>query len=441
MKRAAIFSLGCKVNQYESESIAGQLKSAGYEVVAWEAEADLYLVHTCAVTQQAVAKSRQQIHQAHRRNEQAQIVVMGCYAQLEPETIAAMPGVKFVVGTADRLSLLQQLKEEAQQAPNQTVVSLVRPFEKTESFEELPGSDQADYSRPMIKIQEGCNNYCSYCIIPYLRGPERSRELQRVLQEATALATQGYSEVVLTGINLSSWGRDFTPKSNLTQLLKTLAKVEGLRRLRISSIEPLDVSDEFIDFMVTEAKFCRHLHIPLQSGSDGVLQRMNRHYNTAYYRQLVVQLRNRLPGLALTTDLIVGFPGETEAEAAETFAFCQEMQFSRMHVFRYSARKGTPAAERPDQIKKEIQEERSKQIRNLAEQMAAAYAKTFIGKELQVLLEANSSCSGFAEGYSDEYLRVKAAFEGKLGKGGELVTVRITSLRQGGLVGVLIRKP
>lgn len=441
MKRAAIFSLGCKVNQYESESIAGQLKNAGYEVVAWEAEADLYLVHTCAVTQQAVAKSRQQIHQAHRRNELAQIVVMGCYAQLEPETSAAMPGVKFVVGTADRLSLLQQLKEEAQQAPNQTVVSLVRPFEKTESFEELPGSDQADYSRPMIKIQEGCNNYCSYCIIPYLRGPERSRELQHVVQEATALAAQGYSEVVLTGINLSSWGRDFTPQNNLTQLLKTLAKVEGLQRLRISSIEPLDVSQEFIDFVASEPKFCRHLHIPLQSGSDGVLQRMNRHYDTAYYRQLVSRLRKRLPGLALTTDLIVGFPGETEAEAAETFAFCQEMQFSRMHVFRYSARKGTPAASRPNQIKKEIQEERSKQIRNLAEQMAAVYAGSFIGKELQVLLEENNSRSGFAEGYSDEYLRVKAAFEGKLGKGGELMTVRITSLRQGGLIGMVLRKP
>ncbi|HZW49950.1 MAG TPA: tRNA (N(6)-L-threonylcarbamoyladenosine(37)-C(2))-methylthiotransferase MtaB, partial [Bacillota bacterium] len=419
--------------------IVGQLKNAGYEVVAWEAEADLYLVHTCAVTQQAVAKSRQQIHQAHHRNEQAQIVVMGCYAQLEPETIAAMPGVKFIVGTADRLNLLQQLKEEEQQTTNQTVVSLVRPFEKKESFEELPGSDQAHYSRPMIKIQEGCNNYCSYCIIPYLRGPERSRELRHIVQEATALAGQGYSEVVLTGINLSSWGRDFTPKSNLTQLLKILAKVEGLQRLRISSIEPLDVSEEFIDFVASEPKFCRHLHIPLQSGSDGVLQRMNRHYDTAYYRQLITQLRSRLPGLALTTDLIVGFPGETEEEAAETYAFCQEMQFSRMHVFRYSARKGTPAAARPDQIKKEIQEARSKQIRILAEQMAAAYAKTFVGKELQVLLEENSNCNGFAEGYSDEYLRVKVAFEGKPGKGGELVTVRIKSLRPRGLAGVVIQ--
>ena len=439
MKRAAVYSLGCKVNQYESESIAGQLKSAGYTMVAWEEEADLYLVHTCAVTQQAVAKSRQQIHQAHRRNEQAQIVVMGCYAQLEPETIAAMPGVKFVVGTADRLNLLQQLKEEEQQTTNQTVLSLVRPFEEKEIFEELPGSDQADYSRPMIKIQEGCNNYCSYCIIPYLRGPERSRTLQHVLQEATALAAQGYKEVVLTGINLSSWGRDFTPKSNLTQLLKALAIVEGLQRLRISSIEPLDVSEEFIDFVANEPKFCRHLHIPLQSGSDGVLQRMNRHYDTAYYRQLVSRLRERLPGLALTTDLIVGFPGETESEVAETLAFCREMQFSRMHIFRYSARKGTPAAKRPDQIPKEVQEMRSKQMRGLADQMAAAYAKTFIGKEVQVLLEENSSRNGLAEGYSDEYLRVQAVFEGKLGKGGELVTVRITSLRQGGLVGVVSR--
>ncbi len=434
MKRAAVFTLGCKVNQYESESISAQLQDAGYEVVDWREIADLYVVHTCAVTSQAAAKSRQQIHQAHRKNPEAQIVVMGCYAQLDAEVISEMPGVRFVIGTTERQRFLGNLAQRILDKRDDRVENLVREFQTDETFEEMKGINQADYSRPMIKIQEGCNNFCSYCIIPYLRGPERSREAEHILEEVRGLVAQGYQEIVLTGIHLSAWGKDLVPQQHITDLLRAITRVEGLHRVRISSVEPTDVDESWLDFMVEEPKFCRHLHIPLQSGCDTVLSRMNRRYHTAYYRELVSKLRTRLPNIAISTDLIVGFPGETEEEARQTYEFCQEMKFSRMHVFRFSARKGTVAATLPHPVLKEVAERRSQEIRELAGQMMADYAHAFIGKELEVLLEEGRNGADIAEGYSDEYIRIRVPYKGKIPKGGQLVRVHITGWSSEGLI-------
>jgi threonylcarbamoyladenosine tRNA methylthiotransferase MtaB len=438
MKSAAIFTLGCKVNQYESESVAAQLVQAGYKIVDWHSEADLYVVHTCAVTAQAAAKSRQQIHQAHRKNPQAQIVVMGCYAQLESETIAEMPGVRFVVGTTDRQAFLEKLSREELFNENDQVRNFVRAFQESESFEEMKGLEQADYSRPMIKIQEGCNNYCSYCIIPYLRGPERSRSLKQIVTEAKGLVEQGYHELVLTGIHLSAWGKDFQIPQHITTLLKAIIDIEGLQRLRVSSVEPTDIDSFWIDFMASQPKFCRHLHIPLQSGCDTVLKRMNRKYDTEMYRQLIRRLRERIPSLAITTDVIVGFPAESEEEAQATFQFCREMNFSRMHVFRFSARKGTMAAKLPLQLAKNLQECRSQALRDLGNNMAEDFAKSFLGKEIEVLLEANSLDQGFAEGYSQEYVRVRVPFTEPIDKGGILIRVKAMEITSQGLVGIPI---
>lgn len=424
MKTAAIFTLGCKVNQYESESVAAQLVQAGYEIVDWQQDAELYLVYTCAVTSQAAAKSRQQIHAAHRKNPQAQIVVMGCYAQLEAETIAAMPGVRFVVGTTERQAFLDKLAHGEVLAEVVPVQNLVRPFQKGESFEEMKGLEQADYSRPMLKIQEGCNNYCSYCIIPYLRGPERSRTLEQIVSEAKGLVAQGYHELVLTGIHLSAWGKDFTIPQPITMLFKALMEIEGLQRLRVSSAEPTDIDQNWIDFMASHPRFCRHLHIPLQSGCDTVLERMNRKYKTEAYRQLLLRLRERIPGIAITTDVIVGFPGETEEEAQATYEFCREMNFSRMHVFRFSARKGTVAAKLPNQVDKALQESRSQALRELGIAMSEEFAKHFLGKEIEILLETNSLHHGYAEGYSQEYVRVRVPYHDLIEKGGVLQRVK-----------------
>ena len=438
MKTAAIFTLGCKVNQYESESVTAQLVQAGYEIVDWQQEAELYLVHTCAVTSQAAAKSRQQIHSAHRKNPHAQIVVMGCYAQLDAETIAAMPGVRFVVGTTERQAFLEKLAREDVFEDSDQVQNFVRPFHEGESFEEMKGLEQADHSRPMIKIQEGCNNYCSYCIIPYLRGPERSRSLEQIVSEAKSLVEQGYYELVLTGIHLSAWGKDFAKPQPITILFKALLEIKGLQRLRVSSAEPTDIDADWIDFMASHPRFCRHLHIPLQSGCDTVLQRMNRKYNTEMYRQLLNRLRERLPGIAVTTDVIVGFPGETDEEAQATYQFCREMQFSRMHIFRFSARKGTAAAKLPNQVEKHLQESRSQSLRELGISMSEEFAKLFLGKELEVLLEANSLQQGFAEGYSQEYVRVRIPFNDLIEKGGILKRVKLVEFSNHMLMGIPI---
>lgn len=433
MSTVAFSTLGCKVNQYETEALTELFRRRGYHVTGWQQPADVYVINTCAVTSQAVAKSRHQIRHAAKQNPEAKVVVIGCFAQLEADKILEIPGVTLVVGTQDRAKIVAMLDEMDFDKPTSAVYEHI----KGSAFEDLTVSDFFGHTRAMLKIQEGCQNFCSYCIIPYARGPERSRSVSGVLAEATRLGQAGYREVVLTGIHLSSYGRDLEQKTDLAALLHELAKVDGIERIRLSSVEPTDFSDELVNLFSGERKLCPHLHIPLQSGEDEVLRRMNRRYRTDDYRQLVARLRQALPELAITTDIIVGFPGETEEQFASVCAFVEEMAFSRLHVFRFSPRHGTPAAKYADPIPSVIQEERSERLRSLGERMAREYHNRFVGRMLDVLFEQKGEQSEVWTGYTGNYIRVSAHLDEGQAMAGTILPVLLTSANVEGATGKL----
>ena len=399
--RVSFYTLGCKVNIYESESLAAELQQHGYDVVAWPGEADIYVINGCAVTARAAAKSRQVANRVRRLHPQARLVQMGCYVTAEPDEAQGI-GADLVLDNTRKPRLrfyLQHMLENSDSA-------MPLPHEEHAGFAEYAGFAPLQHSRPFIKIQDGCNNRCSFCLIPDLRGPERSRAMDAILQEAQRYTDLGYRELILTGIHLSRWGSDMQPPLRLVDLLRALLKDKDCPRVRLSSTEPTDIDDELIDFYVAHAsRLCLHLHIPLQSGSDATLQRMGRRYRTDEYRNLLQKLRALLPGISVSTDVIVGFPGETAQEFDQTYAFCQEMNFSRMHIFRYSKRAGTPAADMPMQVEPQVQEERSAKLHALAETMARAYAATFLGEEVEVLLEQKPAEQEMASGYSSHYLQ------------------------------------
>ncbi len=434
MPSVAFSTLGCKVNQYETEALTELFRRRGYSVVDWLQEAEIYIINTCAVTAQAVAKSRHQIRQAVKQNPKAKVVVTGCFAQLEAEKILEIPGVSLVVGTQDRAKIVAMLDEMDFGSPANAVHEHVKGL----AFEELSVSEFSGHTRAMLKIQEGCQNFCSYCIIPYARGPERSRPVASVLAEATRLGQAGYREVVLTGIHLSSYGRDHEPRTDLTGLLHQLAKVDGIERIRLSSVEPTDITDQMIDLFSRERKLCPHLHIPLQSGEDELLRRMNRRYRTEEYRQLVARLRRAVPEIAITTDVIVGFPGESEQQFERLYSFVEEMAFSRLHVFRYSARQGTPAAKYADPVTKAVQEERSERLRHLGERMALAYHQRFVGQSLGVLFEHESELAGVWSGYTGNYIRVSAKLPDDKAESGAILPVLLTSADAEGATGQVL---
>ncbi len=433
-KKVAFTTLGCKVNQVESEALANIFRTAGYQVVDFKEYADVYLVNTCTVTHLGNRKSRQMIRRAVKTNPKGIVVVTGCYAQTAPGEVLAIPGVDLVVGTRDRNNLLELLTQvEKSNEP----INAVNNIMEAEEFEELPMLQTEGRTRAFIKIQEGCNNYCSYCIIPYARGPLRSRKQDKVLEEAKTLVEQGFQEIVLTGICTGTYGRDHQAYYRLNNLLRDLSSVEGLARLRLSSVEPTDFTSEMIETISNSKIICRHLHIPLQSGSDATLKRMNRHYTTEEYAKLLKRLKDQTPGLAITTDVIVGFPGETEEEYQETYDFIEQQDFSALHVFKFSPRKGTPAAEFPDQVPPEVKEERSRKLIELSKQKGQNFANRFLNTEAQVLVEQLSSVvEGHFEGLTDNYLRV--LFPADAGIEGKLLTVKLEKLKDNYLLGKLL---
>lgn len=433
MPTVAFSTLGCKVNQYETEALTELFRRRGYRVVDGQQEADIFVINTCAVTAQAVAKSRHQIRHAIKLNPQAKVVVTGCFAQLEAEKIMEIPGVSLVVGTQDRAKIVAMLDEMDFVEPN----NAVREHLKGLAFEDLSISEFSNHTRAMLKIQEGCQNFCSYCIIPYARGPERSRPMDSVLAEAERLAQAGYREVVLTGIHLSSYGRDLDPPTDLTALLRAIAQVDGIERIRLSSVEPTDITDQMVELFARERKLCPHLHIPLQSGEDEILRRMNRRYRTGEYRQLVAHLRAGIPDIAITTDVIVGFPGETEGQFEQLYAFVEEMAFSRLHVFRYSPRQGTPAANYAHPVPKVVQEERSERLRRLGERMAREYHQRFVGRSLSVLFEQESERAGVWTGYTGNYIRVSVSLPNDKARSGLILPVLLTGADAEGAMGQL----
>ena len=406
MKKAASFALGCKVNQYESEAIAELFQEKGYEIVGIDEAADVYVINTCTVTNFGDKKSRQLIRKVKRQNENAIVCVVGCYAQTAPQELEKVEGVNLVLGTKDRAQIVEMV--ENYKVEN-GVESHVSDIMKERLFEPLSIQKLANRTRAYLKIQDGCSQFCSYCIIPYARGPIRSRDPQDVLAEVKRLAENGFKEVVLTGIHVASYGKDRRDTS-LIEILRQVHEVEGIDRIRFISIEPNVVTEEFAQAIADMPKVCDHFHLSLQSGCDKTLKEMNRKYDTEKYRQAAATLRKYLPEVALTTDIIAGFPGETEEDFQASYDFAKEIGFAKIHAFPYSPKKGTPAAARKDQLLNAVKADRSHRLIELSDKMADDFIQAYVGKDVEVLFE-RAIGEGVYEGHTTNYIKVKATSE------------------------------
>ncbi|MGC7870129.1 tRNA (N(6)-L-threonylcarbamoyladenosine(37)-C(2))-methylthiotransferase MtaB [Desulfosporosinus sp. SYSU MS00001] len=395
-------TLGCKVNQAESEALAQLFREADYDVVNASEEADVVVVNTCTVTNTGGSKSRQAIRRMIKVHPESIVVVTGCYAQTAPGDVLDIEGVDLVLGTQDRGKILEWIERVKQE---RRPLNAVRGIADAGEFEELPQLNEENRTRAFLKIQEGCNQFCTYCIIPYARGPLRSRQPDKALAEARRLVEEGYPEIVLTGIHTGFYGQDLNSGWNLARLIRELVEIPGLRRLRLSSIEPMEYTPELIDCIASSDIVCPHVHMPLQSGSDRVLVRMHRPYTLQDYRELLLRLRQRIPELAVTTDIIVGFPGETGEDHASTLNFVRECGFAGVHVFPYSKRQGTPAADYPDQILKKVKDQRVKELMAVARESQEAFMRRFIGKRVEVLVERVDP-EGNAVGHTPHYIEV-----------------------------------
>ncbi|WP_026569901.1 MULTISPECIES: tRNA (N(6)-L-threonylcarbamoyladenosine(37)-C(2))-methylthiotransferase MtaB [Sediminibacillus] len=424
MPTVAFHTLGCKVNHYETEGIWRKFKEEGYERVDFDHQSDVYVINTCTVTNTGDKKSRQVIRRAIRKNPEAVVCVTGCYAQTSPGEIMEIPGVDVVVGTQHREKMIEYIEQHKR---DRQPINGVSNIMKNRVFEEMDVPVFTDRTRASLKIQEGCNNFCTFCIIPWSRGLLRSREPENVLKQAQQLVDAGYKEIVLTGIHTAGYGEDMKDY-NFAQLLRELeTKVDGLKRIRISSIEASQITDEVIEVLDQSDKIVRHLHIPLQSGSDTVLERMRRKYSADFYRGKIEKIKRALPGLAITSDVIVGFPGETEEEFQETYDFIREIGYSELHVFPFSKRTGTPAARMTDQVEDDVKNERVRRLIELSDQQAKEYASQYEGEVLEVIPEERfdeEAGDNIFVGYTDNYLKVK--FEASDDMIGKIVRVKIT---------------
>ncbi|MHA6250933.1 tRNA (N(6)-L-threonylcarbamoyladenosine(37)-C(2))-methylthiotransferase MtaB [Oceanobacillus sp. CAU 1775] len=424
MTTVAFHTLGCKVNHYETEGIWRMFMEKGYERVDFDRNSDVYVINTCTVTNSGDKKSRQVIRRAVRNNPDAIVCVTGCYAQTSPGEILEIPGVDVVVGTQDRKNIFKYIEEHEE---TRLPVNGVSNIMKNRVFEEMDVPVFTDRTRASLKIQEGCNNFCTFCIIPWSRGLLRSRDPENVIDQAQKLVEAGYKEIVLTGIHTAGYGEDLKDY-NFAMLLQDLeTKVDGLKRIRISSIEASQITDEVIEVLDNSEKIVRHLHIPLQSGSDTVLGRMRRKYSTAFYKEKVERIRQALPNLAITSDVIVGFPGETEAEFQETYDFIRDIGYAELHVFPFSRRTGTPAARMDNQVEDEIKEERVHRLISLSDQLAKKYASQYENDVLEVIPEetiVNADQPELLVGYTDNYMKVQ--FQGTPDMIGKIIRVKIT---------------
>ncbi|MFP4978659.1 tRNA (N(6)-L-threonylcarbamoyladenosine(37)-C(2))-methylthiotransferase MtaB [Paenibacillus sp. CN-4] len=421
MPSVAFYTLGCKVNFYDTEAIWQMFKNEGYEQVDFEGTADVYLINTCTVTNTGDKKSRQMIRRAVRRNPEAIVAVTGCYAQTSPGEILDIPGVDLVIGNQDRDQILTHVRQIQQ---SRQPVNAVRNIMKTREFEDLDVPGFSDRTRGFLKIQDGCNNFCTFCIIPWSRGLSRSRDPQSIVRQAHQLVESGYQEIVLTGIHTGGYGDDLD-NYRLSDLLWELDKVDGLERVRISSIEASQIDEKLLEVLNRSSKMCRHLHIPLQAGHDEVLKRMRRKYTTEEYFRKMGLIRQAMPDVAITTDVIVGFPGETDEMFQAGYEFMKAVNYSEMHVFPYSKRTGTPAARMEDQVDEDIKNARVQQLIDLSEDMQLAYAQQFVGQTLSVIPERSSKMTGGQQhGFSDNYLQVHFAGDDSLQ--GRICQVKIT---------------
>ena len=429
MSTVAFITLGCKVNQFETESMEGLFKQSGYDIVPSTNAADVYVINTCSVTSFGDKKSRQLIRRVQRLNPKAVIAVTGCYSQAAPDEVKAIEGVRVVLGTSDRANIVNYVEQAMEE---DGVIDKVDDIMKAREFEDIPLYEMPARTRAFLKIQEGCTNFCSYCIIPYTRGPLRSRKLESIRSEAQKLLDHGFKEIVLTGIHLGAYGKDFKDGTSLYDAAKAVLELPGLRRLRLSSLESIELSPGLLELIKTNPKFSHHLHLPLQAGSDEVLKKMNRHYNRDEFTALIKNVKKSVPGVAISTDVIVGFPGETEEMFAESLEYIKTLGFARMHVFPYSPRTGTPAAKLPDQVPEPVKKERVHRLQSLAQEMANDFHSQYLGTVQEVLFETNND--GITDGLTDTYIRVYTDDEVKTG---ELYKVRLEKLYKDGVYGKL----
>lgn len=431
-KKVAIHTLGCKVNQYDSEAVVALFRDHNYEIVDFDMQgADVYVINTCTVTNISDRKSRQMIRRAHRHNPSAKIVVFGCYAQTDPEQVTKIDGVNLVIGTDNRhriVELVEQLEQEA-------MVSLVDEIANVNEFEEFAVTAFEGRTRASLKIQDGCNQFCSYCKVPYARGRSRSKEPANIVTQAASIAQQGYKEIVLTGVHLGGYGKDLQPLSSLSHIVADLSLVPELKRIRISSVDPNEIDDHLLEQLAENAKVCRHLHIPLQSGSDTILASMRRRYRTSDFRHIVEKVRSLVPEIAITTDVIVGFPGETNELFAETYQFLSEMQLMKLHVFPYSPRSGTPASKFSGQVSSEDKDLRSQRLIALSDQGIKDFHKHYVGQTVSVLVETQTDT---LFGLTDNYLHVIINEPVEKDLVGEIVQVKILAVNDHGLEGILV---
>ncbi len=428
-KKVAFCSLGCKVNQYETNAMAQKFVANGYKIVEFDEYADVYIVNTCTVTNIADRKSRQMLRRAKEINKDATLVACGCYAQVAKEELKKIPEIDLIIGNNEKNDIISIIENHIAQKGTEDIVSDV--MYKLD-YVELGTTTYTEKTRAVIKIQDGCDRFCSYCLIPYARGHIRSRKIENVIEEIKKVVEEGINEVVITGIHIASYGRDFKGENiGLIDLLEEINKIKGLHRIRLGSIEPTIITEEFVKRLSKLDKICDHFHLSLQSGCTETLKRMNRRYTTEEFKEVTKRLRTKFPNAALTTDIIVGFPGETEEEFNMTYEFLKEIAFYKMHVFKYSQRKGTKAAVMPNQIDGKVKEERSKKLIELSNENEYNYNKKYIGREVEVLFEEREG--EYLKGHTTNYIVVKHKTD-KDDLINKIVKVRVSEAKQDCLI-------
>ncbi len=423
MKKIAFTTLGCKVNMYDTEAMMELFSEKGYEIADFDEYADIYVINTCTVTNFGDKKSRQIIRRAKRNNSNAIVVATGCYAQVASKELENIDGINIILGTKDRQSVVDIIESyDAKDGVKNCVTDIMGEKE----FEPLKISKLKNRTRAYIKIQEGCNRYCSYCIIPYARGPVRSRKPDEVISEVKRLAENGFKEIVLTGIHIASYGLDLG-NITLADIIERVCETEGIKRVRFSSMEPKAITDEFIKRMANQPKVCRHYHLSLQSGCDRTLKRMNRRYTSDEYFEACNKLRAAFPDAAITTDIIVGFPGETDEDFNECVEFAKKVKLAKIHVFPYSPKKGTPAAKMPEQTAPDVKNRRSREMLEVSRKLNYEFMNRYINKEVQVLFETRDK-DGCFEGHTSNYIKVLLNTDKDLSN--QLVNVKITKIKE-----------
>lgn len=436
MAKIAFYTLGCKVNQADTASMENLFLRSGHQLVSFDGEADVYIINTCVVTNTGQRKSRQTIHRAIRKNPNALIVVTGCYPQTAAEEVKTIAGVDMIIGNQDRAQIVQLVEERLAHRQTDTL-DAVHKLTASTAFEEMAAGDITDKTRAFLKIQEGCNQFCTYCIIPYARGPLRSRSLESIRTETQRLINAGFKEIVLIGIHLGCYGKENTDGPTLYDAVKTVLDVPGVQRLRLGSLESVEVEPRLLTLMQEDARFCRHLHLPLQSGCDKTLQAMHRPYTTAKFKTLLADIKTKVPDIAITTDVIVGFPGETEADFETTCKFAESCGFSKMHIFPFSARKGTSAEKFAGAVTEAVKKERADILGKIDETMHKTFLQAMVGQNAEVLFEQPAG-EDYFEGLTGNYQRVFVKSGGR-NLGGEILPVKITAFDGEKLLGEIIK--